>query len=177
MRIEVLRHGLSGAEALLVEAAVADALGLGATTKLGSQRRPAREMGAVVAKRAKFKRGHQVVLLRVGGPDADASYDTARHGWRIARRWIDPAGPRSPRWAAVVTGELVRGVYRIVCWEPSDPGRGTRKIADRHSFVGERDEELERRYVGRSVAAQLGAGPQSPVTYIWCGPHWVNTAG
>jgi hypothetical protein len=47
---------------------------------------------------------------------------------------------------------------------------------DRYSFTGTRDAELERRYVGKSVAAHLGAGAPSPVTYVWCGPHWVNTA-
>ena len=47
---------------------------------------------------------------------------------------------------------------------------------DRYSFVGTPDPHLGRRYIGRSVAAHLGTGTQSPVTYVWCGPHWVNTA-
>jgi uncharacterized protein len=176
VRIEILRHGLSPREARLVEAAVADALGIEGRAKLGGRRRAAGDMDVALAKRAKFKRFHQVVLLRVGGTGADASYEIARHSWRIGQRWIDPSAPRSPRWAVLVVGELVAAVFRIDHWEPtgsSVTGRGE----FRYSFVGVRDEELERRYLGRSVAALRGAGRESPVTYVWCGPNWVNTAG
>ena len=176
VRIEILRHGLSNREARLVEAAVADALGIEVKSKLSSQRRAAGEMDVALAKRAKFKSSHQVVLLRVGGAGADASYDVARHSWRIGRRWIDPNAPRSPRWAVVVVGELVAAVFRLDRWEPTGSS-GTGRGDLRYSFVGVRDEELESRYLGRSVAAHRSAGPQSPVTYVWCGPHWVNTAG
>ena len=52
----------------------------------------------------------------------------------------------------------------------ADPGRRLDRSAadpgsrppDRFSFVGSPDPELERRYVGRSVAAYLGAGPAEP---------------
>ena len=53
---------------------------------------------------------------------------------------------------------------------------GVRSGAGRWSFVGTPDPELGRRYVGRNVAAYLGGGNPAPVTYVWCGPHWVNTA-
>jgi len=46
---------------------------------------------------------------------------------------------------------------------------------DRFSFAGAPDPELEDRYTGKSVAAYQGAGSRSPVTYVWCGPHWVNS--
>ncbi|MGA8726028.1 MAG: hypothetical protein WB565_13415 [Acidimicrobiales bacterium] len=176
VRIDILRHGLGTREAQLVEAAVADALGLEVKSKLSSQRRAAGEMDVALAKRAKFKRSHQMVLLRVGGPGADASYDIARHSWRIGRRWIDPGAPRSPRWAVLVVGELVAAVFRIDHWEPTGSS-GTARSDLRYSFVGVRDEELESRYLGRSVATYRAAGRESPVTYVWCGPHWVNTAG
>ncbi len=77
VRIEILRHGLTGSEADLVVAAVDDALALGTATRLGSQRAPAVELGASLAKRAKIKRAHQVVLLRVGPHGADAGYASA----------------------------------------------------------------------------------------------------
>jgi len=175
VRIDVLRHGLTTAEADLVVAAVDDVLALGLATRLGSQRTPAVELGASLAKRAKIKRAHQVVLLRVGAHGTDVDYAGARHGWRIGRRWVDPASVRSPRWAVVVAGDLVAAVYRIERWEPT-PGSGAAGAVERWSFSGERDVELESRYAGRSVAAYLGAGPPSQVTYVWCGPHWVNTA-
>jgi hypothetical protein len=186
VRIDILRYGLSAEEALLVEAAAGDALGLDCGPDAVSQRRPVTEVRSLLAKRAKFKRGHQVVLLRVGGTGADSSYEVARHSWRIGRRWIDLDSPRSPQWAVTVVGDLVAAVYRIEGWEPTaDPREpalcsgssgGAVRPVDRYSFTGTRDAELEGRYVGKSVAAHLGMGAQSPVTYVWCGPHWVNSA-
>jgi hypothetical protein len=177
VRIEVLRHGLTGNEADLVVAAVDDALALGSPTRLGSERSPAVELGASLAKRAKIKRSHQVVLLRVGPHGANTAYATARHGWRIGRRWVDTGSVRSPRWAVLVAGDLVDSVYRIDGWELSTAsGPVTGGVVERWSFVGERDTALEARYVGRSVGAYLGGGTSSQVTYVWCGPHWVNTA-
>jgi hypothetical protein len=183
VRIDILRHGLSAEEALLVEAAAHDALGLAGVPQLGSQRHSTEEVSSLLAKRAKFKRSHQVVLLRVGARGTDGSYESARHGWRIGKRWIDTDSPRSPQWAVIVVGELVTGVHRIDRWEPA-PIRGRSRHAAsasvarstyRYSFAGPADPEMEERYVGKSVAAYLGGGVPSPVTYVWCGPHWVNS--
>ena len=175
VRIEVLRHGLTGPEADLVVAAVDDVLTLGLPTRLGGQRTPAVDLGASLAKRAKIKRSHPVVLLRVGPHGSDTAYDRSRHGWRIGRRWVDSGSVRSPRWAVLVAGDLVDAVYRIDGWESTSPS-GPPGGVERWSFAGERDADLESRYVGRSVAAYLGTGTPSQVTYVWCGPHWVNTA-
>ena len=174
VRVEVLRHGLTPAEADLVQASVVDALGLGQTTTLGTQRGPAAEVGAGLAKRAKIKRSHPVVVLRVGPHGTPTPYDSARHGWRIGQRWMDADSPRAPRWAVVVAGDLVDAVYRIDRWEPTPPGAGTG--TGRFSFVGTPDHDLEARYVGRNVRAYLGSGAPSAVTYVWCGPHWVHSA-
>ncbi len=179
VRIDILRHGLSPDEALLVEAATHEALGLPGRPESGGQRRSAAEVGSLLAKRAKIKRGHQVVLLRVGNAAADTSYERARHDWRIGRRWIDPDSPRSPRWAAIVAGDLIAAVYRIERWEATAPvpGDGGSRPSDRFSFVGSPDPELEKRYRGRSVAAYGTVGSGSPVSYVWCGPHWINRPG
>ena len=183
VRVEILRYGLSADDARLVTAAAADVLGLEPDPKPGGQRQLAADLGTRLAKRAKFKREHPVVLLRVGGKGADDSYENIRHGWRIGRRWIDPLSSRSPKWAVIVAGDMVVGVYRIMRWEPTPLGDragrtgpegtpGQARTADsgpstgptatgrstyRHSFVGERDGPLEQRYVGRSVAAYLRA--------------------
>jgi hypothetical protein len=183
VRIDILRYGLSPEEALLVEAAVHDALGFSGTPAAGAQRLSTEEISSHLAKRAKFKRAHQVVLLRVGAKGSDPSYESARHGWRVGKRWIDLESPRSPKWAVIVVGDAVAAVHRIDGWEPA-PLRGrsrhtvvetTARSTYRYSFTGTPDPELERRYVGKSVASYLGAGTPSPVTYVWCGPHWVNT--
>jgi hypothetical protein len=196
VRLEILRYGLNADEARLVETAAADALGLQPDSKRGSRRVLATDLGTRLAKRAKFKRDHPVVLLRVGGKGADTAYGKVRHGWRIGRRWTDLRSSRSPKWAVIVAGDIAVGVYRIEGWEPTPlqvrkgqsgtPGTTTRSTY-RHSFVGERDDELEQRYVGRSVAAYLGAGPRvgagagasapNQVAYVWCGPHWANPLG
>jgi uncharacterized protein len=177
VRIDILRHGLSREQADLVVASVDDALDLGLAPGPGPQRAPAVELGDALARRARIKHSHPLVLLRVGGHGADAGYESARHGWRIGRRWVDLDSPRSPRWAVLVAGELVEAVYRIEGWEESPPsGPPASRAAERFSFTGGRDAELESRYVGRSVAAYLGTGPPGPVTYVWCGPHGVDTA-
>ena len=182
MRIEILRYGLDPDEALLVEAVAHDLLGLSGGPAGVSQRSPADEVRLLLTKRAKFKRAHQVVLLRAGPPGTDTSYDRVRHGWRISRRWVDVDAPRSPHWAVVVVGELVDSAYRLDRWEAVGPADGAsaagkaERAADRYSFVGARDPELERRYMGKSVAPYFGKGAPSSVAYVWCGPHWVNSA-
>ena len=181
VRIDILRYGLSASEASLVMASASDALGLPVDSEPGSQRGSAAEVGSRLAKRAKFKREHQVVLLRVGGTGADSTYERARHGWRIGRRWMDLGSPRSPRWALLVVADVIESVYRIERWEPtpgtpSGPAPRAATPVGRYSLVGSPDPELEDRYVGKSVAAYLGDGAPSQVTYVRCGPHWVNTA-
>ncbi len=169
VRVDILRHGLSGEEAKLVESVANDALGL-TPARAGAgpgQRLAADRLASALARPARFKRSHPVVLLRLtGGED-----DPRSQRWRIGRRWADTTDPRAPGWAVAVADDLVRGVYRIDGWdptgEPSDP-------ATRYALRGEPDPELERRYRGRSVAAYRGTGSQPPVTYVWCGPHWVN---
>ena len=78
----------------------------------------------------------------------------------------------------MVAGDLVDAVYRIDGWERVAGGRrrGCAGPSNGSPSPVRRDPELEGRYVGRSVGAYLGAGTPSPVTYVWCGPHWVNTA-
>ena len=100
----------------------------------------------------------------------------------------------------IVAGELVVGVYRIEGWEatplqgPTGPvgPSGTRPAPPTGSrSSGGRDEELESRYVGRSVASYLGSGARAAtatgaavavgaanqVAYVWCGPHGIDRAG
>jgi uncharacterized protein len=177
VRVDILRYGLKGSEASLVAGAARDALGLRGDDGLPDQRRPAPDLVAQLARRAKFKHSHRVVLLRVGPTGSDPSYDTARHGWPVGRRWTDPGSARSPVWAVVVVGVLVAGVYRIERWEPS-PETGLApagRSGVRYSFVGAADPELDARYRGRSVARYAGERAPNQVTYVWCGPHWVNS--
>jgi hypothetical protein len=220
VRIDILRYGLSSEEARLVEAVANDALGLrpgtavgataGARRESSTQRTEAAALNTLLAKPAKIKRSHRVVLLRLGksfGPGtSDAQLDETVHsGWKIARRWTDPQSRRSPQWAFAVVDDVVRGVYRIDGWKQAEPtpSAGTSPLAStalaagpiapaagpipsarptpvasstpaRWVLNGERDPDLEKRYRGRSVSAYMSSGSQNPVTYVWCGPHWVN---
>lgn len=188
----------------------------GGRRSVPAQRTEATRLNTVLAKPAKIKRSHRVVLLRLGkslGPGtSDAQVDEAvRSAWKIGRRWTDPESQRSPQWAFAVVDDVVRAVFRIDGWKPSDSatstgvGAGT-GMADttppglssgqaawirpsqlagsgqtttgppaRWTLTGERDPELEQRYRGRNVSAYLSSGSQNPVTYVWCGPHWVNS--
>jgi hypothetical protein len=87
----------------------------------------------------------------------------------------------------VVVDDVVRGVYRIDGWKQAVPTATTQPSSTQSSstqssssqparwaLAGERDPELERKYRGRNVSAYLSSGSQNPVTYVWCGPHWVN---
>jgi hypothetical protein len=201
VRIDILRHGLNADEARLVEAVARDALGLrsvsdagasgatGSRRALPAQRTEASTLNAQLAKPAKIKPSHPVVLLRLGkslGPGpSDAELDeAARSGWKIGRRWTDPRSRRSPKWAFAVVDDVVRAVFRIDGWKPAEPALPTRSsqatppaapgAPPRWALAGERDPELERKYRGRNVSAYLIPGSQNPVTYVWCGPHWVN---
>jgi hypothetical protein len=75
----------------------------------------------------------------------------------------------------LVVGDLVAAVHRIEGWEPTPTAPAGPRSVERYSFVGPADPELEQRYGNRSVAPYLGEGAPSQVTYVWCGPHWVNS--
>jgi uncharacterized protein len=206
VRIDILRYGLNPDEARLVEATARDALGLqvgspdrsrGAAEARGAaipnQRTEASTLNTLLAKPAKIKRSHRVVLLRLskswGPASSDAQLEEAvRSPWKIGRRWTDPESRRSPQWAFVVVEDLVRAVYRIDGWKQAEPASSSSPSSSRSlsspsastqparwTLAGERDPELERKYRGRNVSAYLSSGSQNPVTYVWCGPHWVNS--
>ena len=169
VRIDVLRWGMSQAEALLVEAAVRDALGLngpdhvGSRTSLAPARVAASALDARLASPIRIKRQHPVVLLRLP-PGSGGSLEGP---WRIGRRWADAGAPRAPRWAFGVDDGRVVAAGRIERWDDAGGGRFLlATVAD--PAVGDR-------YVGRSVAAYLAPG--ASVAYVWCGPHWVNAPG
>jgi uncharacterized protein len=170
VRIDILRHGLTGEEAKAAEQIALDALGLvdGPGPSGPGRRAPVAVVRSALARPAKFKQAHQVVLLRLPATELPA---IARHQWRIGRRWTDLDSPRAPKWAVVVVDDVVQAVCSIDGWEatgsPASP-------STRYILMGRTDPELERRYLGRSVAHYRSAGSRNPVTYIWCGPHWVN---
>jgi hypothetical protein len=97
-------------------------------------------------------------------------------GWKQAEPPVS-AVPAEPAVTAVpaepaVTAEPAAGA------SPTSPAETTASpLPARWALTGERDPELERKYRGRNVSAYLSSGSQNPVTYVWCGPHWVNSPG
>ncbi len=102
VRIEILRHGLTRRRGR-------PGRGRPSTTPWASARRPDLGSQRAAGRRARCRAGQS-------GPRSSASHpvgpaagraptgptpptSAARHGWRIGRRWVDTASPRSPRWA------------------------------------------------------------------------------
>ena len=198
VRVEILRYGLDADEARLVEVAAHDALGLQLDPKLGSQRQLAAELGLRLAKRAKFKRDHQVVLLQVGGQGARQRLRERppRVAYRetVDRPLLAPVAPVGDHRGRRDGG----GHLRIEAWEPTPvPGRPDRdgsaaararaRSSSRYSFVGVRDDELDRRYAGtergpststpeppgpRRIAAEGAIGPAVPPGPAMGPPRW-----
>ena len=190
-RIDILRYGLSADEARLVEAVAGTPSVWGRHQTAGpppagpspdsAPRRRCSTPGwpdrpsssAATGSRSSARAGRSA---RISEAQLDEAIGSE---WKIGRRWTDPRSPRSPQWAFVVVDDLVRAVLRIDGWKPAEstppmqppPVPGT---SARWRLTGERDPEMERKYRGRNVSAYLSPGSQNPVTYVWCGPHWVN---
>ena len=117
VRVDILRYGMSPTEALTVEAAVHDALGLPDRAEAREPTTGGRgpQLVAGQAGQVQTRASTGVAADRRSG--SDPSYDSARHGWPIGRRWTDLDSRSSPQWAAVVVADLVVAVYRIHRWE------------------------------------------------------------
>lgn len=96
-------------------------------------------------------------------------YEATRGIWPLSRR------RERARLALAVYRGIVRGVFEIDSWHragstPYDT-RAEEDVADerRWEFVGRpASDELQSKYVGRSVASYFTKGNQFPVTYVNC---------
>ena len=97
VRVDILRYGLSSDEARLVEAAAADALGLPSRHQAG---RPAAvrhpNWACAWPSRPSSRETTGWFCCGSGAKGADTTYETARHGWRVGRRWTDPVRRAHP---------------------------------------------------------------------------------
>ena len=188
VRIDLLRHGLTEAEAFLVESAAIDLLGLeGLTNRVAGHetatrgRMPASEINAVYgAISVEIDPSHCVVLIRINrnyerGMTDEELYEATRKWWVIAdaKRRIGMSG--APQWAMAVYAGIVRAVYRIEAWErPSDEDSAVHpKLARRWGFRGSRDAGMESAYLYRDVSSYLrgvetGNASQNPMRYVNC---------
>lgn len=176
-RIEVLAHRLPDEQtALLIEAAVIDALGLESLTNevrgwrsVEMGRVPLSELMARYAAEP-VQISHPVILISVARQfrhdmSEDELYDSTRGVWRVGRR------RERAEYAFAVYKGVVREVYRINAWHPANStpyatgSSESRDIPGRWEFTGQRAEESVRsQYVGKSVKSYL---PQNQWSAIY----------
>ena len=187
-QIEILRYGLTQEEALHVEAAAIELLGISELTNqvLGHgfdrKRRTMLEdlVHELSAEEVAIK--HSALLINISqmyrhGMSAVELYDATRKSWRV--------GPRREQieYAMAVHRGVIREVYRIAAWLPanstmtalgstSNISGGEQigddiELGDRYEFVGRLAESaVRKRYVGKSVRHYLIPGSQNPIKYV-----------
>jgi len=181
-RIDVLVHGLEDEQtALTIEAAVIDALELGALTNevRGARtgqfgRTPLSELLVSYAA-APVEIIDPVLLIRinrlyVANMSMHALYEATRGTWVLGRQ------RERARFAFAVYHGVVRGVFYIKSWHPG--GSTDYETRQRENLRGYRrweftggpaSDEICSRYVGKSVSSYLPKGQQNPVRYVNCG--------
>ena len=178
VRIDILRYGMSPTEASTVEAAVHDALGLPAEVEAREPTPAGRRPQPALAKPAKFKPAHQVVLLRIGGTGSDWAYAVGPP--RLAHR---PALDRPRLDAGAAVGG--HGGGRPGGRRLPDPAMGARPGHGRPDRAGpgrrsgpasgtpSSDGPIPswRNAIGEECVRLAGGFASSPVTYVGCGPH------
>jgi|694.fasta_scaffold04515_2 hypothetical protein len=187
-RIEILRYGLTQEEALHVEAAAIELLGISELTNqvLGHgfdrKRRTTLEdlVHELSAEEVAIK--HSVLLINISqmyryGMSAVELYDATRKSWRV--------GPRREQieYVMAVHRGVIREVYRVAAWLPANStmtALGTTsnivgseqmgddiELGERYEFVGRVAESaVRKRYLGKSVRHYLTPGSQNPIKYI-----------
>lgn len=180
-RIEILRHGLSEGEALLVESSAIELLGLEQLTNRvrghgshDASRGTVDELNAALdAREVEIK--HAVILITINklfrpGIELHELYDATRSAWKVGTR------REGAEYAFSVFRGVVREVFEIEAWVP---GGTTMRIADEHGrarprpgrweFVGQvAEEKVRRKYQGRSVSHYYKPGAQNPIMYVNC---------
>jgi uncharacterized protein len=171
VRVEILRHNLPSEEiAYEAEAAAIDAFrvaGADLTNAVGghhSTARGHRPLGELVekyaARPAVVPADLHAVLFRLrrswyrGMPD-DLLYEKTRGWWGM--------GPKRERVqvAFAVAGGIVRAAYRVT------PGSWVNDGSRRWQWAGARDEDLDARYLGASVADRLPDGARFEFRYLF----------
>ncbi len=169
---EIIRHGMAETEALEVESALIDFIGLEDLTNLvaghnmdvrGRMTIP-EIIAAYEAKPITIAEPALLIIVNrlfERNVSPDRLYEITRGNWVL--------GPRRNKatYAFSVFRGIVREVYRIRSWAQALARAPDQKVQSRWRFEGEVAKEL-RHYVGGSVAAYLKPGAQSPVKYVNC---------
>jgi hypothetical protein len=187
-QIEILRYGLTQEEALHVEAAAIELLGISELTNqvLGHgfdrKRRTMLEdlVHELSAEEVAIK--HSSLLINISqmyryGMSAVELYDATRKSWRVGSR------RELIEYTMAVHRGVIREVYRVAAWLPANStmtALGTTsnisggeqigddiELGERYEFVGRiAESSVRRRYLGRSVRHYLTPGSQNPIKYV-----------
>jgi len=172
-RIDILRYGLTDAEAALVEASVIDLLGLPLlTNQVAGHHRNSYgriESGELIymLRAKKVEVHHKAVLFKINklyrsGMSDEELYEVTRGVWYVGRR------REQAEYGMAIYQGIVKEVYKIKQWHPAGTlTYRTRKVGitepnRRWEFEGEiADNRIREKYRNNSV----GLGGQNPVRY------------
>ena len=177
--IEILRYGLTQREALLIESAAIDLLGLNELTNR-VKGHGFDELGRTLLSELVQELDaedvevmHRSILINISrmyrhGMAPMELYDATRQSWVV--------GPRrdEAEYAMAVFRGIVREVYEIVTWLPAgstmatdDTDRTKHHPENRHEFIGHLAEnKIRKRYLGKSVRQYFPPGSQNPIKYV-----------
>jgi hypothetical protein len=167
----ILRHGLSEKEALEVEAAVIDYIGLDELTNaVHGHHADARGMMTIAEVITRYDAPEvtihaPVILITVNrlyahGMTEEQLYTITRGNWVLRASRLAQI-----KYAFCVYHGIVRQVYRVLGWHPAQARRAEQKHQERWRFDGEIAVEMQH-YVGGSVAQYITAGAQNPIRYV-----------
>lgn len=166
--IDIIRHGLTEHQALLLESALIDVMGVEQITN------KVRGIDAVVFgklsvqdietqyKGIPFRRNFPALCVKINrawrkGMSATELYESIRGNWRLN---IDRAS--KAQYGIGVKDGVIRGIYRITAWHVV-PGR----IPTRYKFDGFTCQKLEK-YIGYTLVDHPAHKVRGPVFYINC---------
>ncbi len=169
---EILRHGMSEDQALEVEAALIDFIGLselanivgGHDMNLRGRMTVAEIIAAYDARPITIKEPSLLIIVnRLYRRNMSQSelYEITRGNWVLGER------RNKVEYALAVYKGIVRQVYKVKSWHPSKARESEQKIQSRWRFEGEIAKNLQH-YVGGDVGAYIKRGAQSPVKYVNC---------
>ncbi len=179
--IEILKYGLTEREALLIESSAIELLGVEQLTNrvkghhAGECGRGRLEDIIHELDAADVEISHAAILINISrlyryGMSPIELYDATRGIWKV--------GPRraNAEFAFSIYGGIVRAVYAIAAWIPAGSTMSTRdhaekeyELSERFEFVGKpADDDIQRKYIGKSVNRYFAQGAQNPIKYVNC---------
>ena len=166
------RHGMTEDQALEVEAALIDFVGLDALSNrvhgLNSRERGPMTIDEIIEQYAapEITVSEPAILIIINrlyrrGMPANELYEATRGYWKVGER------RNMARYALAIYNGIVQQVYRIDRWHKATVGRAGEPLNNRWYFDGEAATELQHLVRG-SVRKYLTLGSQNPVRYVNC---------